>query len=437
MEGLTLGMFRALLLPALLFGCTPPQRTRTPVILVSIDGFRADYLDRGLTPVLSGLAQEGVQGRGAGTGLPHQDLPQPLQHRDRSLAGHARHHRQRVLCARRSGAAFEMSDRDAVHDPRFWGAEPIWVTAERQGVTHRPAVLAGERGCDRRACGRPTCCRTTTRCRIGARVQQVLEWLDLPPDRRPAFLTLYTSVVDAAGHEFGPDAPETRRAIVQADSTGRTAPRGAEVPAHGAEGGPDRRLRPRNGGHVAEPGDLPRRLRRPRRRGGGRSFPGSDAATASGTRGLGLPRSSIRAPHLTAYRRGELPRRFHLAESPRVPPLVGLADEGWVIRWRGRSARVGLGDHGYDDSLASMRAIFIAHGPDFRRGIVVPEFRNIHVYALLAELLRIRPAATDGSLDSVRAMLNRASTTSGTGRVPASPSAAATRGDSSAARAPR
>ena len=51
-----------------------------------------------------------------------------------------------------------------------------------------------------------------------ARVRQVLEWLDLPAARRPAFLTLYTSVVDAAGHERGPDAPETRAAIAQADS---------------------------------------------------------------------------------------------------------------------------------------------------------------------------------------------------------------------------
>ena len=144
-----------------------------------------------------------------------------------------------------------------------------------------------------------------------------------------------------------------------------------------------------------------------------------------------------RAPHLTTYRRAELPERFHLRDSPRVPALVALADEGWEIRWRTGSGPVGLGDHGFDDSLPSMRAIFLAHGPDFRRGIVVPAFRNIHIYVLLAELLGIRPAATDGSPDSVRTLLSRASTTSEPDRAPSSASAGPAHADSSAVPAPR
>jgi predicted AlkP superfamily pyrophosphatase or phosphodiesterase len=67
------------------------------------------------------------------------------------------------------------------------------------------------------------------------------------------------------------------------------------------------------------------------------------------------------------------------------------------------------GNHGYDDTLPSMRAIFIAHGPAFRRGMTVPPFRNIHVYPLLAAVLGLDPAPTDGSLDSVRAMLRNQS----------------------------
>ncbi|MGH2707223.1 MAG: alkaline phosphatase family protein, partial [Actinomycetota bacterium] len=110
------------------------------------------------------------------------------------------------------------------------------------------------------------------------------------------------------------------------------------------------------------------------------------------------------------YRRADLPLRFRLEGSPRVPPIVALADEGWTIEWRAAAAETrawnSFGDHGYDDSLPVMRAIFIAHGPAFRRGLVVPPFRNIHIYPLLAEVLGLRPAPTDGTVDSMRVMLS-------------------------------
>jgi hypothetical protein len=58
-----------------------------------------------------------------------------------------------------------------------------------------------------------------------------------------------------------------------------------------------------------------------------------------------------------------------------------------------------------------MRAIFLARGPAFRKGVLVPPFQNIHLYSLLAEILGLEPARNDGSFDSVRAVvgsLNRA-----------------------------
>ncbi len=63
------------------------------------------------------------------------------------------------------------------------------------------------------------------------------------------------------------------------------------------------------------------------------------------------------------------------------------------------------GSHGYDESVVAMRGLFVAAGPGFRSGVTVPAFRNVHVYPVLAELLRVRPAPNEGSVDSVRAML--------------------------------
>jgi predicted AlkP superfamily pyrophosphatase or phosphodiesterase len=131
--------------------------------------------------------------------------------------------------------------------------------------------------------------------------------------------------------------------------------------------------------------------------------------TAWPAAGLGdsVYRGLKRALHLAVYRRAELPARFHL-EGPRVAPIVAIADEGWTIARRtpeNEQPRIILGNHGFDDALPTMRAIFIAHGPAFRRGVTVPPFRNIHVYPLLAKVLGIAPAPNDGSLDSVRALL--------------------------------
>jgi predicted AlkP superfamily pyrophosphatase or phosphodiesterase len=119
-------------------------------------------------------------------------------------------------------------------------------------------------------------------------------------------------------------------------------------------------------------------------------------------------RALQRAPHLAAYRRHQLPARFHLSASTRVPPIVAIAEPGWTIAWRQGTAEgsIGRGNHGYNDSLPAMRGIFVARGPAFRRGVVVPAFRNIHLYPLLARLLGLEPATNDGSLDSTRAVLS-------------------------------
>lgn len=113
------------------------------------------------------------------------------------------------------------------------------------------------------------------------------------------------------------------------------------------------------------------------------------------------------SPHLTVYRRGEVPDRFHFRDSPRITPLVLLAVEGWSITCRSRVAswRAPSGGHGWDNALPSMRAIFVAAGPAFRIGAVVDPFQNIHVYSLMTHILGLKPAPNDGTLDSVRAML--------------------------------
>ena len=90
-----------------------------------------------------------------------------------------------------------------------------------------------------------------------------------------------------------------------------------------------------------------------------------------------------------------------------MAPLVAVAEEGWLptTHARRRDGRLPKGMHGYDPGAPTMRALFLAGGPSFRRGAVVPSFENVHLYPLMAALLGLRPAPGDGTLDSIPPML--------------------------------
>ena len=370
---------------------------------MSIDGFRWDYLDRGLTPTLSRLAREGVRAEAMVPVFPTKTYPNhytivtgryPANH---GIVGN-------VLTAPDIGRRLSLWNRDAVRDPRFYLAEPIWVTAERQGRPTAPLFWPGsEAPIDgvRPTHGLPydgTMADT-------ARIAWILERLQLPPNQRPSFLTLYFSLVDNAGHDFGPAAPETNAAIARADTLvglvesglsriGRADVNLVVVSDHGmASTGPDRViwLEEYVAADAMEVDEMSALLT---------AWPGPGLVD-SVYRALG------RAPHLAVYRAADLPERYRL-EGPRVAPVVAVAEEGWTIARRtpGEPApRIILGNHGYDDRLPSMRGIFVARGPAFRQGARVPPFRNVHLYALFAEVLALEPVATDGALDSVRAVL--------------------------------
>src|SRR5690606_5309700 len=106
---------------------------------------------------------------------------------------------------------------------------------------------------------------------------------------------------------------------------------------------------------------------------------------------------ALLAPHpwMNCSRKADLPARLHYGTHARIPAIVCLAVAGGTItthayeRDRGYYAK---GDHGYDNELPSMRALFLANGPAFRSGVIVPAFEGVDVYPLLARVLGIRPA---------------------------------------------
>ena len=110
-------------------------------------------------------------------------------------------------------------------------------------------------------------------------------------------------------------------------------------------------------------------------------------------------------PHLTVYLREEIPEHLHYKNNRRVPEILAIADEGFIIKQRREHTNHTIGNHGYFNDYKSMHGIFIAAGPAFRKNYLSTTFSNIHLYELLCKVLRIRPSPNNGSLFAVEHLL--------------------------------
>lgn len=408
----------ALLLPFLLLlaACQPGPRKEPAssqpalVILVSIDGFRADYFDSGLTPTLVNLAQDGVRARALRPSYPSLTFPNHYT----LVTGLRPDHHGIVHNTMRDpelpGKPFSLSNREAVADARWWNdGEPIWNTAGRAGL--RTATMFWP-GSEAPIHGRQPDHWLPFDQSISSadRVAQVLEWLDLPAGERPDFITLYFDAVDSRGHTFGPDAPETRATLEEVDAAVAVlidALRERQlldstnlliVSDHGMTSTP-------KGQAVAIDEFVPEGLFELTNMGPLASLnptPGNEDA-------LDAALEANPIPHAECWRRDRLPERFHYGSHRRIARWLCQAEEGWLLASRTIISSMGgkayLGSHGFDPALPSMSALFIARGPAFRQGLVVDELDNVDVYPLLARLLNITPEPNDGNPSATMPLL--------------------------------
>ena len=382
-----------------------PSAQPPRVVLISLDGFRADYLDRPAAVRLRALAARGVRAARLVPSFPSKTFPNHYT----LVTGLTPAHHGIVANVMRDSTLgpFRMSDTAAVRNAAWWGGEPIWVTAERQG---RRAAAYFWPGSEAAVGGvRPTWWYPYEHTRPNAvRVARILEWLAMPPAEAPAVIAAYFADTDDAGHSFGPAAPQVDAAIARVDSAVGAIVDGiarlglSEVVNVIVVG--DHGMAPVAADRVIVLDDHldlstveildqnPVAMIVPR---------DGDVARVMAALGGAHPR-------LQVYRRDAVPAAYRFAENTRITPIVAVAEEGWTITTRAELARTTRwgGAHGYDPALPSMGTLFVAAGPGVSAtGLTIPAFSNVHVYPFVAALLGLRPAPNDGSLDSVRAAL--------------------------------
>lgn len=402
-----------LLLAVLVTACAPAARpagapapaAEQAVVLVSLDGFHPDYLDRGVTPNLAALVERGVRAQWMTPSFPTKTFPNHYTVVTGLLPDHHGIVSNNMLDDELG--PFRMSLRSAVQEPRWWGGEPIWVTAELQGVTAGAMFWPGSEA-KIKGTNATHWMPFDEAFPDAERVDSVLSWLAPPSEPAARFVTLYYSDVDGAGHRHGPIAGvELDDALRNVDAmVGRLmsgiAARGMSdrvnviiVSDHGMSETSKGRLILLDDYIDYEDVTIvdwsPYALIRPK--------PGKLESVYAALKG--------KHPNLQVYRKNEVPAHLRYGTHPRIPELVLIADDGWSItsELRAQTWEPIGGTHGYDHTLRSMRALFLAAGPAFREGVVVPSFQNIHVYELMTKILGLTPAPNDGSLDSVRAML--------------------------------
>lgn len=387
---------------------TPATTPEGPLILVSIDGFRWDYLEKYEAPTLTRLAQEGVRARRLNPSFPSKTFPNHY-----TLVTGLRPGRHGIVANWFHDPALGENFTMARTETTWWdGGEPIWITAEKQGV--RSACLFWPGSESELQGRRPThYLPFDKKLAPTERVDRLLAWLEQPATARPRFLTLYFDHVDDAGHQHGPDSPETRAAVARADAAvarlldglGRLGLRDAAnlviVSDHGmAATSPERVI------FLEDLMDL-----------------SQVAVEASGPYAGVRPKGSVSAAALAAgiraqapgrvqvYLREEMPERLHYNRGERIPPVLLLTDTGWCFErktgWPALRQRYSKGNHGWDPATPDMGALFIGHGPAFRRQVLLPAAENVDVYPLLCAALGLQPAPNDGSDGLARAALQR------------------------------
>jgi predicted AlkP superfamily pyrophosphatase or phosphodiesterase len=384
---------------------------RPYVVMVSFDAFRHDYIERYHPSAFMEVAARGVHASAMIPSFPSKTFPNHytiatgLYPGDHGITGNAFFDPSRREW-------YRLADQKAVRDSSWYGGEPIWVTAERNGVRTGVCFWTGSEA----AIGgvRPTfMVPYDGKVANATRVNTIASWLRKSPVERPHLVLLYLSDVDDTTHRYGPDAPQTAIVVASVNRTLRQLMDSlAAMPFADSV----------NIVLVSDHGMARVRAEQPMAVSDILARAGIDTTRMEVSDNgptlslwFGADSARMRAahavldralPHARAYFRSETPAAWHMRDNPRAGDLLIVADEGFIVARRASDKPPSAGAHGYDPTLPDMQAIFIAAGPNIRALGTLPPFENVDVYPFLASLLHLeRVPHVDGSAATLAPVL--------------------------------
>ncbi|KAF7253951.1 Venom phosphodiesterase 1 [Varanus komodoensis] len=387
---------------------------RSPLILFSMDGFRAEYLETwsALLPNIAKLKNCGTHSKYMRAVYPTKTF---TNHYSIVTGLYAESHGiiDNNMYDVHLNKSFSLSGSEK-SNPVWWSGQPIWHTAMYQGLKAGTYFWPGS---DVKINGSfPNIYKLYNKSiTYEKRVTELLQWLELPKSERPDFYTLYIEEPDSSGHSYGPLSGGTIKALQLADQTLGMLMEGLKQRnLHKcvnlillADHGMDKTFCDKiefmadyldNINFYMYEGPAPRI----------RSGKVPLDFFTFDSEGI-VKNLTCRKPqqHFKAYMTRNLPKRLHYANNIRIDKVNLMVDRQWLaVKARPANTRYcGGGNHGYDNEFKSMEAIFVAHGPGFKEKIEVKPFENIEVYNLMCDLLKIQPAPNNGTHGSLNHLL--------------------------------
>jgi len=378
------------------------------VILVSFDGFRWDYVNRGITPNLKRMEREGASALSLRPTFPSKTFPNHY-----SIISGMYPENHGIIFNRFTnpftGERYKVGDTLSVRDSKWYLGEAMWETAERQGI--RTACYFWPGSEVHLSYRRPTYVEYYDHDRpYEERVDGIIRWLLLPESRRPHFLTLYFDATDTYGHKYGPDSPQINEAIQRLDSIlGLLITRLENinfldkvniivVSDHGMT--PVSKDRVINVEEMLN--GIPAKIQW--------NGPVMMIEPANGYFEKVLNHLTQQADHFRVYQRNQVPGFYHFSHHPFISRLILVADPGWSLvdnTTLRKLEKYGFGgNHGYDNNHLDMHGIFYAMGPAFKQGYRTGTLWNIDIYPLICKILNIVPRQNiDGKLERIEFIL--------------------------------
>ena len=381
-----------------------PQKT----LLISFDGFRHDYLSKVDTPHFDTLTANGVAADGLIPVFPsktfpsHYSIATGLYPEHTGMVGNTMYDPDWEEW-------YRIRDRQAVTNGKWYGGEPIWNTLEKQGIRTGTMFWVGSEA-DIQGM-RPTHWKIYDESMSDrARIDTVLKWMAASDTQAVDFGTLYFSHVDSKGHRYGIDSDSLKNAIRKSDQILGYLKQQMKkhnlwqninlviVSDHGmVDQSADKTIRLDN---IINMENAERIIWGPL----------TMIWPKQGTEEQLYQSLKANAGDYRVFKKENLPERYQLKNHRRVSDILVVADLGYTILDEEYEQQfvesLPRATHGYDSNQKAMQGLFRAHGPAFKVGANVEAFRSIHIYELVNHLMGTEPAQNDGSLDSVRVLLN-------------------------------
>ena len=378
------------------------------VLLISFDGFRADYIDWYDTPNFDQIKLNGVKAKSLKPVFPTKTFP---NHYSIATGMYVENHGLigNQFFDKKLNEFYQMKDREKVEDKRFYGGEPIWSTAEKQGLKTASYFWVGS---EAQAGGHyPSIWKKYDQKQsFDARIDSVIKWFEKPIKNRPRLVLLYFHEPDNTGQKYGPRSKENKLMVESVDRTiGNILNKLKTLTIY-------KKL---NVILVSDHGmteiDKTKKIvlskyidtKKIKMEGSGAyTLLYSDENNEIEKSYLKLKQLS----NIDVYKKENIPDKWRFKRHHRIKDILIVAKEGWTIlkdNLEGSYYFYSKAAHGYDNDLQSMQAIFFAQGPAFKKDYTISSINNIDIYPLIAHILNIKSYhEIDGKLENVINLLD-------------------------------